>query len=654
LKTSQTKIRILPDEVANRIAAGEVVERPASVVKELVENAIDSGARNISVRVRGAGRDKIVVSDDGCGMSLEDARTSIKRHATSKIKSAEDLDHIHTLGFRGEALPSIASVSKMRITTRTRTDDDAQELTVEGGKVVSAHAAAGPPGTEFEVSRLFYNTPVRAKFLKTDATELKNIIETVGRIALVHPDVGFELKSETRTLLALPPDQPLAERAAELAGLSGQKGRGPKGSGQLYWEEKKDAGRSFTFAFTAPHENKGRRNTIRLFVNRRAVTDRILMGAVMQGYRGLIESGRYPVAMLWLELPADEVDVNVHPAKREVRFREEGQVFRWVAGGVVAALARAPWARGGQEPGAEGVKAPWEGGAGGLQGYGTAAALDNRSAGVADAIADYGQRAATAPHTPYPSSSRGGGGDYLKKMGGYASSRPYGAEGAGAGMGGDAGAGFERLAVPDDILDTVFGRLSYLGAFDATYLLFEELDLRELVLIDQHAAHERILYEALLKEGGGDLGSGLGGGRAQQLLVPVVVDLSAAEEAMLAERADLLEEVGIKTEPFGPRSLSITQAPAGFSSSQLTSMVKDLLGQEASEARGGVDDAREALAARAACAAAVKARRQMTPSEVRELLTQLAALENPTHCPHGRPLVLKLSRERIESLFHRR
>lgn len=636
-------IRILSDEVANRIAAGEVVERPASVVKELVENAVDSGAKRVAVRVWEAGKARIVVSDDGSGMSAEDAALCLKRHATSKITVAQDLDRITTLGFRGEALPSIASVSEMRITTRTADADEATELTIVNGEVADTYSTAAPVGTEMEVSNLFYNTPVRAKFLKTDATELKNIIETVGRIALVHPSVGFELKSETRSLLALPPDQPLLERAAELAGLPGD--------GRLYWKKSGDGERSISFAFTAPHENKGRRNGVRLFVNRRAVNDRILMGAVMEGYRGLIESGRYPVAMLWLELPPDEVDVNVHPAKREVRFRDEGRVFRAVAGAVSAALAEAPWAVGAAGEGEERSAAPWETG---LRGYpGATGEGDNREQRVAAAVKQYGDKAPGTQTNPVGGfsgrSSTSGGGDFMSKLRGYGGSGAHAGPGTnpdGAAQPTSRPSSFGTLAVPDGTHDTVYGRLSHLGSFDATYLIFEELDNRELVLIDQHAAHERILYEKLMKASAPE--------RVQQLLAPVVVDLSAAEETMLAERGAILAEIGLKVEPFGPRSASITQAPAGFSSAQLAEMVKDILSQEAPEAKSGVSDLREAAAARAACSAAVKARSTMTGSEVGELLERLGQLDNPTHCPHGRPLVLKLTRERLEGLFHRR
>jgi DNA mismatch repair protein MutL len=316
-------VQILPAALANQIAAGEVVQRPASVVKEAVENAVDAGARWVRVALRGAGLEEIVVGDDGQGMGREDALRSLERHATSKICVARDLDEIHTLGFRGEALPSIAAVSRLRLRTRPAGRDTGTEIRVAGGAVEAVEEVAAAPGTELRVAELFYNVPARRKFLKSAATEQRNTVAVVTQQALVHFDVGFELRTEKRVLLTVPPGQSLEERTAEVVGA--------EAPGGLFWHRVEGDGLTLWFAFAAPHEGRGQRRALRLFVNQRPVQDRLLVRAVLEGYRGLLESRRYPVALLWLQVPPREVDVNVHPAKHEVRFRDEGRVFRRVA-----------------------------------------------------------------------------------------------------------------------------------------------------------------------------------------------------------------------------------------------------------------------------------------------------------------------------------
>ncbi len=617
---TESKIIVLPEEVANKIAAGEVVERPASVVKELVENSIDAGARHVSIQVKRAGKESIAVADDGAGMSAGEAALSLKRHATSKISGIEDLDDIRTLGFRGEALPTIASVSRMVLTTRTRDSDGATRLTVEGGAVASSEAVAGPPGTSIQAEDLFYNTPARLKFLKTDATELRNIVDIVGKIALVNPAVGIELESDGRKLLALPPDQGVEARADELTGGS-----------KLYWVSVASGERRLRFAFSAPHEGRGRSNGIKLFVNRRAVSDRLLFRAVMDGYRGLIGSGRYPVALLWLELPPGEVDVNVHPAKREVRFADEGRLFGWVSGNIAKALSASPWAVGGGD--SEALPAnpsPWSAGA--TKDHDP----DKRGADrVAEALAGYGAslRAGAGQGSFSPHRTKGGL-PFSPRVPRY-----------------DSAAQGEAAAI-----ECVYGNLRPLGSFDATYLLFEDEGTRELVLIDQHAAHERVLYEKLLQPSAGSSVNAVNAANspAQQLLVPVVVECSADEMAVYEERKEALATIGFTSQPFGSRSLSVIEAPKGLTSAQITAIVKDALSDDENAARDLHADMTEKWAARAACSAAVKARRRLTPSEVVALLTQLGGLQNPTHCPHGRPLILRLGREAVERLFHRR
>ncbi|GAB4256502.1 DNA mismatch repair endonuclease MutL [Deferrisoma sp.] len=597
------KVRVLPDEIANRIAAGEVVERPASVVKELVENAVDAGATRVRIRIEEAGKGLVAVEDDGEGMTRDDALLALERHATSKILGAEDLDRITTLGFRGEALPSIASVSRMRIVTRPPEADEATEIRVEGGRLVSVEAAGAPRGTTVEVADLFFNVPARLKFLKADATELRHCVETVTQLALVHYDVGFELRSQGRVLLAAPPGQSLEERTAQVAGAEAPRG--------LHWARSGEGDRGLTFAFAAPHEGRGHRRGLRLFVNGRPVQDRLLVRSVTEGYRGLLESGRYPLALLWVEIPPDEVDVNVHPAKREVRFRDEGRVFRWVAGFVAESLARAPWLEAG---------APAEKDAG-------PDAPRPELGRVAEAIEGYARRAGS------------GGGAPVRAW----ALRPAPARG---------GAGTPRPTPPpppppsgfrfEEPRRGPYEGLRFLGAVEATYLVFQDVEGRELVVLDQHAAHERVLYERFLAEGPAR--------PVQRLLVPVTVECSPTERALFEERRELLEGLGFRVEPFGESALAVTETPAELPAAAAEAVVRDLL----AAGPDVVAEGRDAVARRAACAAAVKARKALDASEAQALLSALGRCRHPTHCPHGRPLVVRLGRKELEGMFHRR
>ncbi len=610
------KVRVLPDGVANRIAAGEVVERPASVVKELVENAVDAGAVRIQVRLEEAGKRLVEVADDGEGMSREDALLALERHATSKIWRAEDLFQIRTLGFRGEALPSIASVSRFRLRTRTEQSQEGTEVVVEGGRVLSVRAAGVPKGTTVEVRDLFFNVPARRKFLKSDATELRNCTDTVTLLALVHHDVGFELRSGARAVLSVPPGQSLEERAEELAGA--------EAGGRLYWSRWEDGPRALAFAFAPPHLGRGHRKGLRLFVNGRPVADRLLLRAVMEGYRGLLETGRYPLALLWLDLPPEEVDVNVHPAKREVRFRDEGKVFRWVAGCVGEALSGAPWARSGSGgPASRGGGMP----------AGKAAPEEPCRPRVAEAVERYGRHSAAAaggarsfPARPRPPAEKPVFPPLLGER---------------AFPGKPAGPDRPRW------MESPFGRLRFLGVLHAVYLLLEDADSGDLVIIDQHAAHERVLYETLLS---GKKDGRLGG---QRLLVPVTLECSPAEMAAHEERKDVLEALGLCVEPFGSRALAVTEGPAGLSPGALEALVRDVLSGDPPEGAQPGRDALDAWARRAACAAAVKAGRVLHPEEVAALLERLGRLKHPGHCPHGRPLVVRLGRRELEEMFRR-
>ncbi len=618
----EARIRVLSDEVVNLIAAGEVVERPASVVRELAENSVDAGAGMVSVRVEEAGLRKISIEDDGFGMSRVDAVLAFKRHATSKISTSSDLDSIHTLGFRGEALPSIASVSDISIVTRPSSSQLATAMTVEAGVVTKCGESGAPEGTLIEVSDLFHNVPARRKFLKSQATELRNVVEAVQNLALIHENVGFELLSEGRSLLSFPRACPLGERAAKVAGV---------GVEDLFFHSVAGPLGRLVFAFAAPHESRGHRKSIRFFVNRRSVNDRILAKALSEGYRGLLEHGRFPVAMLWLEISPEEVDVNVHPAKREVRFRDEGGIFRFVAACVAEGLSKAPWVRADESRGG-GSPSVGEVAGYGLAGEGEGYGGRTR---VAEALDEYAARALSGGVARTGFSTGGFRGSSFK---GYGAALNFNERSSHV-------EGKESDRLTGDEMASPFGPLKFLGACDSTYLVFQTED-NKLIIIDQHAAHERILFEKLMESGRRVAG--------EQLLVPIVIDVGAAEMAALGERAQILESVGIIAEPFGQRSISINRVPAGVTALEAEAMARDALGGEIFDAHGGVEERRKELCERLACKGAVKARMALHHSEVRQLLRDLSLAKNPSHCPHGRPLVLRLGRPQLESLFHRR
>jgi DNA mismatch repair protein MutL len=600
------RVHVLPDEIANQIAAGEVVERPASVVKELVENSVDACASKVSVRVEGSGRRLICVEDDGYGMGREDAFLALERHATSKITSAEDLERIGTLGFRGEALPSIASVSRLSLTTRAGESPEGTRLRLEGGKLLGVESVGAPRGTSVEVRDLFFNTPARQKFLRGDATELRNVVEVLTSLALVHPSVGFELRSSGRILLALPSGLGLEERAAELLPA--------EAPGGLFWRRFEAPGALLTLGLGAPEWGRNPRKGVRLFVNRRPVQDRLLFRAIMEGLKSAAGPGREPRALLWLELSPGEVDVNVHPAKREVRFSDESRVFRWVLGSAAEAVSQAPWAgvlrSHGEPPTVRRFRIPP-----------TDAEPTSRALGrVAEALEGYTRRSSAGAGPPRPIDL---------------SSPSFAAPSARA------------PALHQAPLLAAAERLRPLGCFDATYLLFEDSAARELVLIDQHAAHERALFETLLGRGGATL-------RRQALLFPLVLECTAAEMAAFEELAGDLDSLGFRAEPFGQLSLAVTEAPADVPSTAAEAMFREMLQPEDPLPEGAPLSRREALAARAACSGAVKARKALVASEVEALLRRLDELPVSASCPHGRPTALRLSRADLERMFHRK
>jgi DNA mismatch repair protein MutL len=586
-------VRILPEELANRIAAGEVIERPASVVKELVENALDAESTRIEIRIRGGGIRSIIVSDDGTGMSAADAALAFQRHATSKIRIADDLARIDTLGFRGEALASIGSVARVRMQTRRRGEAEGTEVIGEGEGVQEVRSVGCPEGTRIEVAELFSRVPARRKFLKSEVTESGHCVRWLERIALVRPDIHFSFERDGTSVLQLPATRDLRERV--IASL-------PPSFGDRLLPVEGSETTARVIGFASPADvTRGSAADIHLYVNGRPVRDRLLLGAVRDAYRQALPPGRHPVIVLFLQLEPDQVDVNVHPAKWEVRFRDPGRVHRLVRGTLVQAL-------------------------------GSPVALYPRSTGGSSAVGDRTLR-------PPPDLALGG-------------PRPEGTEELHPGSFPDT---TERSAGRPPL---TFASLRYIGQALGTFLLFERPG--GLVAIDQHAAHERVLYERLREAWFG------GKVETQALLLPVWVELPrSAAEPLLARRDEFgragfeIEEgegsvrggvrVGLRTVP----AVLAERPPKDGWAALIEETAVALRDPGVQETREGLEAGVHAALATGACHTACRKGDRLDPREVRALLEALdEAVWFPT-CPHGRPIVALLDEQEISRRFLR-
>ncbi len=591
-------IRRLPEGLVNRIAAGEVVERPASVVKELVENALDAGAARIGVAVEGGGRGLIAVTDDGCGMVADDLLLAIERHATSKLDD-DALIRITSYGFRGEALPSIGAVARLRLLSRTAEADSAWALEVDGGDVGTVKPAAGPRGTRVEVRDLFYRTPARLKFLRAERSETEAVGETVRRLALAAPAVAFALEVDGRTAWRADPvlADPVEARRQRAAAVMGREFR----DASLVVEAVREAIRlDALIALPTASRNDARHQY--LFVNGRPVQDKLLRGALRAAYSDLLFHDRQPLAAIWLELPPEQVDVNVHPAKAEVRFREPALVRGLIVGALKRALAehgqRTSPTLGTAALGLARPGMPPRSQAHVSRGLAEAAAMF-QGPGQAPGALDLGSpEARPVPEAPAEPSAH-----------------PLGAA---------------------------------LAQLHDSYILAQSAD--GLVLVDQHAAHERIVYERLKQE------LRDGGVRRQVLLLPEIVDLDAAECHALLQRAAELAELGLVVECFGDGAVIVRETPALLGVAAAKGLVRDL----AADLVGEIDEAlalREALervAATMACHGSVRAGRRLAHPEMNALLRQMEATPGSGQCNHGRPTYIQLSKSDLERLFQRR
>ncbi len=628
-----SEIRILPDEISNRIAAGEVIERPASVVKELVENAIDAGATRIVVQTRSGGRRLVQVLDNGSGMDREDALLCIEAHATSKVRAPGDIDRIETLGFRGEALPSIAAVSRFRLQTRQREEAVGTEIAVDGGSLRDVRDCGCAPGTNVRVQDLFYNLPARRKFMRSVMTEDGHIQEIVLLHALAHPGMAVELVMDGRRVLFAGETDDRRARLVRLLGRDVAAAMLP-----VDYEENGIAVSGFA---ARPGFTRSSRREQRVFVNGRPAASDVVFYGIRDAYHTLVMKGRYPPVVLFIDLDPERVDVNVHPAKRDVRFREGRVVGRAVAAALRRALREA----------AAAVSPALE------PGLGVAAPLPRPPPGpkpvpeeVPPSPAVTGP--AVGPLYPPPDSERppaaaASGGDAADSLPGEVPpGAPAAQEGAPGGPtaeppgpGGTRGTSISAATRPE------IAALRILGTLGNLYLVAEGSS--GLVLIDQHAAHERILFERLLAA------AARGDGPRQPLLLPVTIELAPADAAFLSGRREDFDRLGFGLAPFGGNTVLVTAVPPGFPQENLAGMLRDIL-DELRTSPGGARRVDEIRIAQAACKHAVRAEDPLDENEVRRLLQDLARTEMPYTCPHGRPVMINIPMAELEKRFGRR
>lgn len=677
------RIRVLSDQVANQIAAGEVVERPASVVKELLENSLDAGAVRIRIEVEGGGRKLIRIVDDGCGMVRDDALLAFERHATSKLHSSDDLLSIRTLGFRGEALPSIASVSRLTLETRSAEDDAGTTVEIAGGKMVRVEDAGLAVGTTIAVRDLFYNTPARRKFLKSEQTELGHIAALVTHYALAHADRHFELHSSTQALLIAPAVASTGDRLFQIFGRDTAELMLPTAAeidfGRAGLPEPPPWKREANYApqepgflrlsgfISKPELQKLNRNSVYIFVNHRLVRDRVVLHALAEAYRNIIPPTSFPVVLLFLEMPPQEVDVNVHPAKTEVRFRQSAFVHDFIRDTVRTTLMTA-------RPAASfAVALGEEHGGVGISQAGSSLLLDvSPMPGAPDdvfftprAIVESGilvesEGPATAADIDLimlreklvqQSAQRLVFGDQDIAVG-Y-DEEEHNAASCGNEDKEDAALGEGGGNAMEDATETArSGTLSALATLKPLGQLRDSFILAAndegLWIIDQHVAHERVLFEKILRA------REVEQVQRQRLLMPLLIDLLPAQMVSFAAIAHELDLNGFEAEPFGPRTLAIKAAPVGLEGRELERMLEEVLAVPEKEQQAENAEARRRrIAASIACHAAIKINMPLEPTKISWLLEELAKTEHPMSCPHGRPIALRYSHKDIQRAFQR-
>ena len=619
------RIRVLPDTVANQIAAGEVVERPASVVKELLENSLDAGSTVISVEIENGGRRLIRISDNGCGMLQDDALLAFERHATSKLSSARDLLSIATLGFRGEALPSIASVSRLLLETRSAEETTGNSVEIAGGKMLNVGELAASPGTVITVRDLFFNVPARKKFLRSEQTELAHIASLVTHYSLANPEKTFTLRNGALELLHVTPVQTLEERVFQVFGrelLEELIELRPRTKVMFVPEEEP---RNFMVQgfVSRPQIQKNNRNSIFIFVNGRLIRDRLLMHALSSAYHNLIPPACFPFALLFLHCDTEEVDVNVHPSKTEVRFRHQSFVHDFVRDAIREQL------------------------------------MQSRPA-PSFAVSPAPQPAARLPYSEFSQMVEN---ETMLAQGREQEPEAFALQPTAA-----PEPRFDFEPLPPETLPVKLRVPASHGALgletSPTHSLASLKDLRPLGqihqsfiiaagrdglwIIDQHVAHERILFEKVLKQ------RASGHPEVQRLLMPLVLRLSPAQQMEYARIADELHAAGFETEPFGQGTIAVNGAPAAIAASDLEQAIYEILEVAEQELRkASLDDVRRGIAASLACQAAIKINTRLDQSKMEWLLRELALTDYPMACPHGRPIAMQYSTRDILKAFHR-
>ena len=640
------RIHVLSEHVANKIAAGEVVERPASVVKELLENSLDAGAKRVRVQVEAGGKKLIQVVDDGCGMVRDDAMLAFERHATSKLKNPEDLLSIATLGFRGEALPSIASVARVRLETRAIGENSGSVLEIAGGKILKIEEAGLPEGTSIAIRDLFFNTPARKKFLKSESTELSHIASLVTHYALAHPEMHWELHSATNAILVAPPVASESERIYQvfgnemleqlipLAALQKLDRIGlPKPPPWLRKDEDEEAetiepGDLKLHGFISkPEVQKLNRNSIFVFVNGRLIRDRLVQHALIEAYRNILPPTLFPVVLLFLEMPYGEVDVNVHPSKTEVRFRQQTIVHDFVREAVRDALAKA-------RPIPQFM----------TEIHASAKASPSLTPGAAFAL--------QAEEPPQLAERLQFGHEAIQVEGNAAIPvARFGAQTFGSHLVANAPAGIGPDGCDYEIAegqasDAPLSTLKPLGQIRDSFIL--AVNGEGLWIVDQHVAHERILFEKIVKQ------RAAASVETQQLLMPLIVELTPGQQAVFGEIAEELHQNGFEAEPFGSRTIAIKAAPSGIRAEEIENTLSEVLNSfEREQQAYNLEHARTRIAASIACHAAIKINMPLTQDKMEWLLAELAKTEHPMTCPHGRPVVLRYSVKDIQKAFKR-
>ena len=648
------KIKVLPDNLANQIAAGEVVERPASVVKELVENSIDAGGTRIVIDIELGGRRLMRISDDGEGMTRDDAILAFERHATSKIRTAEDLAAIGTLGFRGEALASIASVAKVELITKTEPDTAATRVIVEGGRLLDVKDAARDTGTTISVRDLFFNTPARRKFMRSEATENYHLTSIVTHYALAHPEIAFTLTNNGREVLRVSPAKDLRERAFQIFG-----------GGLLDSLLPVDGGREYVARISgfvsAPRERRTTRDAQYFFVNKRFVRDKIIAGGLIEGYRSVLPHGVYPVAFLFLEMPPEEIDVNVHPAKTEVRFRRGEAVKDVIAEAVRTTLAKAGISGDARPeiwmpdteivsltpPAAE----PPEPEQRGIDFVDESPLIEppprrneheyreivpplsaNRDVETVAPVVDHTETVESGTASLFEVAEAISVPETRQTTTGYAELPPV-----------DSAA---RIPKSIDVEDISAAKIQPLGQLHESFII--AVDDEGLLLIDQHVAHERILFDKYRKS---EIDRPI---ESQNLLLPETIDLSPAQAEAFQLIENDLEQLGFGLMRLSGRTVAIKSIPTDLVPGEARNLFAEILDTIEMEKRGSPKSTlRDDIAASLACKAAIKINTRLTHEKMRWLIDRLLITTSPTTCPHGRPIILRLSMKDIERGFHR-